>query len=186
MSERKPDERDPIPEILKAGALYFAVVFGAGFALGTIRTLWIVPSFGARRAELMEAPIMFAITILASRWVVRRLAIRTSFPGRIAVGLIALGLLLLTEFAVALWIRGLTIVEYLAGRIPSPGQCLLCCLQLLPSCHCWEAGDWKIRFDLEKNPALRCQPWQVGQASTCPISADERAANHCDLDHCYR
>jgi hypothetical protein len=26
--------------ILKAGVLYFALVFGAGFVLGTIRTLW--------------------------------------------------------------------------------------------------------------------------------------------------
>jgi hypothetical protein len=108
MSERQPDERDPIQTILKAGALYFAVVFAAGFVLGTIRTLWVVPSFGASGAELMEAPIMFAITVLASRWVVRRLAIRPSFPRRIAVGLVALGLLLLTEFTVVLWIRGLT------------------------------------------------------------------------------
>ena len=29
--------------ILKAGVLYFVLVFGAGFVLGTIRTLWIVP-----------------------------------------------------------------------------------------------------------------------------------------------
>ena len=49
MSERKPDERDPIQKILKAGALYFALVFGAGFVLGTVRTLWILPSFGTRR-----------------------------------------------------------------------------------------------------------------------------------------
>jgi hypothetical protein len=52
MNERKTDERDPIQTILKAGALYFAVVFAAGFVLGTIRTLWVVPSFGARGAEL--------------------------------------------------------------------------------------------------------------------------------------
>jgi hypothetical protein len=116
MREIQPEERDPIQKILKAGALYFAVVFGAGFVLGTIRTLWIVPSFGTRRAELMEAPIMFTITVLASHWVLRRLAIRASVPGRIAVGLIALGLLLLTEFTVVLGIRGLTITEYLAGR----------------------------------------------------------------------
>ena len=121
MSERPPDARDPIQKILKAGALYFAVVFGAGFVLGTIRTLWIVPSFGTRRAELMEAPIMFAITVLASRWVVRRLAIRASLPGRLAVGLVALGLLLLAEFTVVLGVRGLTIAEYLAGRDPVAG-----------------------------------------------------------------
>ena len=135
MSERKPDEQHPIQKILKAGALYFALVFGAGFVLGTIRTLWIVPSFGTRRAELMEAPIMFAITVLASRWVVRRLAIRASFPGRLVVGLIALGLLLLTEFTLVLWIRGLTIAEYLAGRDPVAGivyVVLLAAFALMP------------------------------------------------------
>jgi nicotinamide riboside transporter PnuC len=86
MSERQPEERDPIRQILKAGALYFVIVFGADFVLGTMRTIWTLPSFGTRRAELMEAPIMFAITVLASRWVVRRFATRASFPGRLTVG----------------------------------------------------------------------------------------------------
>ncbi len=136
MRERKPDERDPIQKILKAGTLYFALVFGAGFVLGTIRTLWIVPSFGTRRAELMEAPIMFAITVLASRWVVLRLAIRAPFVGRLAVGLVALALLLLAEFTVVLWIRGLTIAEYLASRDPVAGTAyvvLLAAFALMPS-----------------------------------------------------
>lgn len=44
-------------QILKAGALYFALAFGAGFVLGTIRVLWAVPRFGERTAELMETPI---------------------------------------------------------------------------------------------------------------------------------
>jgi hypothetical protein len=136
MSERDPDDRDPIQKILKAGALYFAVVFATGFLLGAIRTLWIVPSFGTRRAELMEAPIMFATIVLASRWVVRRLALRPSFPGRLAVGLVALGLLLLAEFTFVLWIRGLTIAEYLAGRDPVAGTVyvvLLAAFALMPS-----------------------------------------------------
>src|SRR2546428_221806 len=52
-------------QMLRAGVLYFALVFGAGFVLGTIRTLWIVPRLSARMAELMETPIMLVITILA-------------------------------------------------------------------------------------------------------------------------
>jgi hypothetical protein len=49
-----------MPRVLKAGGLYFALVFAAGFALGPIRLLWLVPRFGARSAELMEAPVMLA------------------------------------------------------------------------------------------------------------------------------
>jgi hypothetical protein len=54
-------------QILKAGALYFALVFGAGFVLGTVRTLWVVPRIGTRMAELLEEPIMLVIIILAAR-----------------------------------------------------------------------------------------------------------------------
>ena len=34
---------------LKAGVLYFALVFGAGFALGLVRILLAVPRFGENR-----------------------------------------------------------------------------------------------------------------------------------------
>lgn len=37
-------------EILKVAVAYFALVFGAGFALGTIRILWMVPRLGTRMA----------------------------------------------------------------------------------------------------------------------------------------
>lgn len=57
-------------QILKAGVLYFVVVFGAGFVLGTVRTLWVFPHIGARMAELMEAPVMLVVTISVARWIV--------------------------------------------------------------------------------------------------------------------
>ena len=89
--------------------------------LGIIRTLWIVPGFGTRKAELMEAPIMFVVIVLASRRVGRRPGLRHSRFARLAMGLFALGLLLLAEFTVVLWIRGLTIADYLAARDPVAG-----------------------------------------------------------------
>jgi hypothetical protein len=114
------DSKNVMP-ILKAGVLYFALVFGAGFVLGTIRTLWIVPRLGMRMAELMETPIMLVITILAARWTVRRLAVPSTLPARLCMGCVALGLLLVAEFTLVLWLRGMSIREYFASRDPVAG-----------------------------------------------------------------
>jgi len=102
--------------MLKAGALYFALVFGAGFVLGTIRVLWAVPEFGVRTAELMESPLMLAATILAARWTVRRLAVPPAWRMRLGTGLIALGLLLVAELTMVVGVQRLTIAQYTAGR----------------------------------------------------------------------
>lgn len=104
-----------------AGALYFALVFGAGFVLGPIRILWAVPRFGERTAELMETPIMLVVIILAARWIGRHLAVPPAPSIRLGVGLVALGLLLVAEFTVVLWLRGLTMGEYFASRDPVSG-----------------------------------------------------------------
>ena len=108
-------------QILKAGVLYFAVVFGAGLVLGPIRILWVVSFLGARMAELLEAPIMLVITIVAARWIVRRLAAPPTPSSRLGMGGIALSLLLIAEFTLVLWLRGLSIKEYLAARDPVAG-----------------------------------------------------------------
>ncbi len=112
-------------QTLKAGVLYFILVFAAGFVLGTVRILWLAPHFGTRYAELMEAPIMLAVIIFAARWVVRRVVTSTAAPRLLAVGFIALGLLLATEFSVVLWLQGLTIESYLARRDPIAGTVYL-------------------------------------------------------------
>ena len=84
--------------VLKAGSLYFALVFAAGFVLGTIRTLWVVPRVGVRKSELMETPIMLVVTIVVARWVVIRLAVPPTPSVRLGMGCIALILLLVAEF----------------------------------------------------------------------------------------
>ncbi len=108
-------------QILKAGILYFIVVFGAGFLLGPIRILWVVPRLGTRVAELLEAPIMFVITIVAARWIVRRFAMPPTPSSRLGMGGVALSLMLIAEFTLVVWLRGLSIREYLAGRDPVAG-----------------------------------------------------------------
>jgi hypothetical protein len=108
-------------QILKAGVTYFALVFGAGLVLGTVRTLWVVPRVGTRLAELMEAPVMLVVTIVAARWVVRHLSIPYVPSARLGMGGIGLALLLVAEFGLVLWLRGISIREYLATRDPVSG-----------------------------------------------------------------
>ena len=107
--------------ILKTGVLYFTLVFGAGFVLGIIRTLWVVPRFGTRMAELMETPVMLVVTIVAARWIVLHFAVPSTPSSRLGMGCIALVLLLLAEFGFVLWLRGLSIRDYLATRDPVSG-----------------------------------------------------------------
>jgi hypothetical protein len=103
-------------QIVKAAFLYFALVFGTGFMLGIIRTLWVVPRLGKRRAELLEAPFMLTATVVAARWTVARLAVSSMLSARLGMGCMALSLLLLAEFGPMLWLRGLSVREYLATR----------------------------------------------------------------------
>ena len=108
-------------QVVQAGVLYFTLVFGAGFVLGTIRTLWVVPRLGTRTAELMEMPIMLAVTIVAARWTVLRLSVPIIWSARLGMGCIALVLMLIVEFGFVLWIRSLSIKEYFATRDPVSG-----------------------------------------------------------------
>jgi hypothetical protein len=114
-------KRSGMTEILKAGTLYFLLVFGAGFVLGPIRVLWAVPRFGVRTAELIEAPIMLLVIVSAAGWIGRRYGSMFTRGRRLAVGLLALGLLLVAELGVVYGVRGLTLAEYAASRDPVAG-----------------------------------------------------------------
>jgi len=98
--------------------------------LGPIRILWLVPRFGTRTAELMETPLMLAVVIVAARWVVRRVAAPSTSSKRLGVGILALGLLLVAEFTLVLWLRGMTFREYLASRDPISGAVYIVMLGL--------------------------------------------------------
>jgi hypothetical protein len=122
---------------LKAGVLYFALVFGAGFVLGPIRVLWVAPAVGSRMAELIEAPIMLAVIVAAARWIVRRLAVPPAAGSRLGMGGLALALVLAAEFALVLPLRGLTFGEYLATRDPVSGTVYYLMLGVLVLAPLW-------------------------------------------------
>jgi hypothetical protein len=101
------------------GVVYFLVVFAVGWILGPIRTLWAVPRFGALAGALMEAPLMLISMLVAAKWAVRRFAVN-SINAVIVMGAIAFGLLIPAEIG-GLWLRRLTLHEYLEGLISPPG-----------------------------------------------------------------
>jgi hypothetical protein len=107
--------------VVKAAVSYFALVFGAGFVLGTIRVLWLVPVVGTQTAELLEMPVMLPVIVLSARWVVRHFSMPDTALSRLAMGGIALALILLLDFTVALSIRGLSFRQYIETFDPVAG-----------------------------------------------------------------
>ena len=114
--------------ILKAGVVYFLIVFSAGFVLGPIRILWVVPQLGTRTAELVEMPIMLTVIVLAARWAVHRFGLPLAVSTRLGMGFVALALLLVAELTLVLWLRGMSIPEYLVTRDPISGTAYLIAL----------------------------------------------------------
>jgi hypothetical protein len=116
-----PTRPHQISPILKAGIFYFVIVFGAGFVLGPVRILLIVPRLGARTAELLEAPLMLLVIVITARWVIQRFQVPPVTTQRVLMGLLALVPGLLFEFILVLKLRGLTLAEYLRTRDPVSG-----------------------------------------------------------------
>lgn len=108
-----------------AGTVYFALVFAAGFVLGFVRVLWVVPRVGVMWAELMETPLMLVVIILAARWTIRKLGVPPSAWARLRMGFLALGLLLCAELTLVLGMQGISIAEYVADREPVSGAVYL-------------------------------------------------------------
>ena len=121
--------RNPI-RIAMAGVAYFALVFGAGFILGSIRVPFIVPRLGERISELIEMPFMLIVVLFSARFIVRRFALPTTASVRLIVGLIALGLLLTAELLLAVALQSRTLGEYIASRDRVSGSVYLAMLVL--------------------------------------------------------
>ena len=129
---------------LKAGVAYFALVFGTGFALGTIRTLWIVPRLGIRTAELLEAPFMLVAIWLAGGWIERRFSVGKGPAAQVAVGVVALVLLLAAEIIMGIAVQGLSLLEVFTKHDPvSRSYALLGVFAAMP-CLFWKYHKHEI------------------------------------------
>jgi hypothetical protein len=97
---------------VKAGGLYFALVFTAGWILGPVRELLVIPLVGQTAGLLLEAPVMILVMISAARWVIQKLRIPSAMMSRLTIGLIGLGFLMIAEVAGTLCVRRLSLAEY--------------------------------------------------------------------------
>ena len=107
--------------ILKAGVIYFLLLFALGWILGPIRELWAVPRFGRMTALLVEAIIMLIAMIVAAGWVTLRFDVPQTLGSTIPVGLVALAILAPAEIAGVLWVRGQSLQDYTASFVTAPG-----------------------------------------------------------------
>ncbi len=97
----------------KAGLAYFGVVFAAGFLLGTLRVLFLIPRLGESSAVLLELPIMLAVSWMACRWLITRFDVPTALVARLVMGGLAFAVLMTAEVSVSVIGFGRTLSAHL-------------------------------------------------------------------------
>jgi hypothetical protein len=107
---------------VKAGVVYFLLVFALEWILGPIRELWAVPHFGHVTATLFEAMIMLIAMVAAARWVIRQFEVPQTTAATTAIGLVALGVLIPAEIAGVVFVRGLSFQDYFSSFLTAPGM----------------------------------------------------------------
>mgnify|MGYP001025976118 FL=1 len=106
--------------ILLTGTAYVAAVFAAGFVLGVLRTLVLVPLWGELAAVLVELPLILTIAWLVCTRILRRWPLLP--PSAVRMGAIAFLLLMLAEAALSTLLAGRSLAEHLALYSQLPHQ----------------------------------------------------------------
>ena len=111
--------------MIRASFLYFALVMGAGFLLGSVRVLFVVPHLGERWAELAEMPIMAMVIFVAAGYILRRYPEVQTRGRALVVGFTALALSVSAELVLAVVLQSQSLSEYLASRDKISGSVYL-------------------------------------------------------------
>ena len=106
---------------LKAGATYFAIVYLAGFVLGTVRVLLLASRIGEVAAVLLETPIMLTASWIVSRWCTGRFGVPPEVQLRLLMGGVAFTLLILGEFGVSMLAFGMSWEGTVASALSPSG-----------------------------------------------------------------
>ena len=115
---------------VKAALAYFAAVFAVGFAVGAARVIWLQPSVGETAAVALEAPVMIGVSRVACANVVRWAQPPPTVSARLAMGGMAIALLLTADTGLGWAGFGRSLAEQLAaygrasGALGLAAQCV--------------------------------------------------------------
>jgi hypothetical protein len=129
---------------LRSGVVYFLAVFAAGFVLGVLRTLFVVPRVGVLAAVAIELPIVLAV----AWWVSARLLRASALHRRDAamMGATAFVLLMLAEATLSIALFGRTFAEHLSlyadadHQLGLAGQIAFALIPWVQTRHRWREG----------------------------------------------
>ena len=106
--------------VLLAGTAYLVAVFAAGFVLGVLRTLVLVPLLGALWAVLFELPLILTVAWIVCARILRRWPLSPS-PAA-GMGAVSFSLLMLLEACLSNLLAGRSLTEHLALYAELPHQ----------------------------------------------------------------
>jgi hypothetical protein len=107
--------------IIAAAAFYFLIVFGVGFLLGPVRVFWLERRLGEAIATLCEAPFLLIAIVLAARWLPGALGLKGNVASLAKMGIVALFLQQLADFAVSIVLRGSTPCQHFVHLATAAG-----------------------------------------------------------------
>ena len=107
--------------VSRAGVLYFVAVFAAGFVLGTLRVLVLLPRMGELAAVAVELPVMLMLSWVIAGILIRRCDVPARAGARLAMGGLALALLLLAEATLGVLGFGQSLEQHLAHYLTPAG-----------------------------------------------------------------
>jgi hypothetical protein len=112
---------DEIATGLRAGMIYFAIVFVFAFVLGVVRTLVVAPLIGELPAVLLEIPLMLAFSWLLCGQLVSRIGVSDGLGARTAMSVVAFALLMAAEIGLAPALVNRSLVQALESFRTVPG-----------------------------------------------------------------
>jgi hypothetical protein len=116
--------------VVRLAAIYFGVIFGIGFLLGPLRLKFLEPRVGARLAEVLEMPLVLAVSTLAALRLVRGTGLSMTPLQCLISGILAGSGILVADSLVGVFLRGMTLAEIFLHRDPFSGTAYYLSLSL--------------------------------------------------------